>query len=514
MLSEERALKGENIMSGYVKAQRLFGLITCIILGYICIAVLSHDWIGRNALSVLGKIIFEICVLTVLFVVYRVMRSFAGFFQKYGKYILLLFVVVVFPVQLYISYIMRFTPQYDFLAIYHGAIEWVEQGSFPDYYEYFSYYPNNLGGLTFLYIIFKLSSFLGFHDYYMAGAIVNSLLSLLMIILLYYCIQKTYTGTEACYSLFLYLIFCPLYVWGGAFYTDCLTFVYPVCILALYLYGCDKKEKSRIWSDIAMGIAAFIGYKIKATVFIVMIAVWIVLCLTKQLKRAAFVICSSILLLLAGNAVFNAYFYSGHIDPENAKELETPVEAWIYMGLNENIGFSGEDTEQVRNIAASVRKEQTRQLLVTRLESYSLKKLYVHEKQKMVTAFSDGTLDLSSTLMFGRDSTEGPLTNYVLQYGKHYGTYWDYCSGIYYCYYILGILGLFLTLTVYRKKYEMNGAGLIVALALTGLACFLAIWEVHPRYTANFNSYIIYAAVAGMAAVCKRIPPKSKRLQL
>ena len=132
----------------------------------------------------------------------------------------------------------------------------------------------------------------------------------------------------------------------------------------------------------------------------------------------------------------------------------------------------------------------------------------------MVTAFSDGTLDLSSTLMFGRDSTEGPLTNYVLQYGKHYGTYWDYCSGIYYCYYILGILGLFLTLTVYRKKYEMNGAGLIVALALTGLACFLAIWEVHPRYTANFNSYIIYAAVAGMAAVCKRIPPKSKRLQL
>ena len=49
------------------------------------------------------------------------------------------------------------------------------------------------------------------------------------------------------------------------------------------------------------------------------------------------------------------------------------------------------------------------------------------------------------------------------------------------------------------------------ALALTGLACFLAIWEVHPRYTANFNSYIIYAAVAGMAAVCKRIPPKIKK---
>ena len=50
---------------------------------------------------------------------------------------------------------------FDMDAIYGGAIEWVETGTFASRYDYYYYFLNNLGGMSLLYIFFKLASYLG-----------------------------------------------------------------------------------------------------------------------------------------------------------------------------------------------------------------------------------------------------------------------------------------------------------------------------------------------------------------
>lgn len=81
------------------------------------------------------------------------------------KKVLLVFSIVYYIVLVRMGFLLRFTPSFDMDAIYSGAIQWTQNGNFSNYYEYFGYFPNNLGSMGFLHIIFKIASLFGVKDF-------------------------------------------------------------------------------------------------------------------------------------------------------------------------------------------------------------------------------------------------------------------------------------------------------------------------------------------------------------
>ena len=73
-------------------------------------------------------------------------RRKEDFFERNYKYIVVIFLAVTFAYQMAKAGELRFVPSFDLDAIYWGALEWLQTGTFAGYYDYFDWFPNNLGG--------------------------------------------------------------------------------------------------------------------------------------------------------------------------------------------------------------------------------------------------------------------------------------------------------------------------------------------------------------------------------
>ena len=103
-------------------------------------------------------------------------KKYETWLEKYYRYVLIGFLVIYGILLLYFGFSLRFTPSFDMDAIYGGAIQWLEEGSFSNYYEYYGYFPNNLGAMTFLHSVFGIASIFGIKDYFAVGIVVNTFL--------------------------------------------------------------------------------------------------------------------------------------------------------------------------------------------------------------------------------------------------------------------------------------------------------------------------------------------------
>ena len=66
----------------------------------------------------------------------------------------------MFIIEIVLGIALRYDPLWDVGAIHKGAIEWVETGTFENYYEYFYRFPNNLAARHFCICFSKLHQYL------------------------------------------------------------------------------------------------------------------------------------------------------------------------------------------------------------------------------------------------------------------------------------------------------------------------------------------------------------------
>ncbi len=484
----------------------LYVLIACTFVK-LFIDIMRQDMVARDAVSIVTRIVSMIVCVLVLVLVYRMICNTRWFWEKYAMGFLIFFSVVLFALQLYFGNMLRVNPMYDFSSIYHGALDWLVSGTFERFYDYYYYYPNNLGAMTLLMRSFQLASKLGFQDFYFVGILLNSVLNVAMVVLTYIVCKKMFSVTEAVFVLFLYMIYPPMYLLGAVFYTDQLTMIFPVLIIAAYLYMKEAKTvgKTAIWCAVIAGASIF-GYLLKATCLIATIAVVICLLLNGKRKKTFALIALLILVYVPVNLVFQNSIYPQHLDKAKAEQMNTPLETWVLMGLNENPGFSPADTEFSRSIEnPQQRKEAVRRKIAERIENYGVWGLLDHLRLKEVTAFGDGTFELSYTFLFGFQDEENPLADYVTLLGTHYNSYWEFCTTLWYSYLLFAVLFMvFCAYSNIQEKKEIVG-GLEVSLAVFGLFFFLLLWEIHPRYTVNYFSCFVLLTAGGMSAVMKRM---------
>ena len=500
---------------GFVKIQTALLFFLLIAFAKLFVDIMIQDYVGRAVGSALkkGMLVAVFCVLYIG--IFLLMRRRAQFLEKNGNRILILFLGIAFLVQLYLGYVLSVNPQFDFSAVYDGAIEWLVTGHFTSFEDYYYYYPNNLGCMTLLLVLFLVCSKLGIQNFYMAAVVMNCILCCATIALGYYCLKKMFSAVTACFSLVLYALCIPVFLIGSAFYTDALTMIFPMLTVALFLYGGDERtgRAGRWLSDVGIALVCCLGYQLKPTVAIALIAVLFCLFLEKNFRRCLHILPVFLAGMLLFQSLFMGYFYRNHLDEETLKERKTPVETWILMGLGDNFGFSEEDTEFSRGISdPQQRKEALRGEIAKRISQRGTVGMYKHLRHKAVIGFADGTFEMSYYYLFSlqrKTPVSEKLMQYVSQLGSHYGQYWEFTSMTYYARLLLGVV--FLALLLWRRKRVTRlGQKLVVPLSVFGLMLFLMLWEVHPRYTVNYQSFIILMAAAGASMLADVIAEKQK----
>jgi len=423
-------------------------------------------------------------------------------FAKSYYIILGAFMVFMFISQIVFGYILRFDPIFDLEAIYQGALEWVNTGTFGSYksstcYEsYFCICPNNLGSMTFLAVIFKIANVFNITDCFMVATVVNSILSVSTMCLTSLICKHLWGMRQAVVVLLLFLLSPPFYFCAAVFYTDFLSTVFPVLIFYLFLkcqdYGSHKK---RILLYCLIGIVAAIGMLIKFTVVITVIAIVIYLLVKINYKQTiAFTLTSGLMIVII-MIYFNGYMYSNHLDKATAVQERLPYTHFIMMSLSGNGGYNNSDFNFTRSIKdPDERLKVTTDEIFVRLDKLGFTGIMNLSEVKSARCFGDGTYALSEFL------DDNPQSNtrvhqFILFDGKHYKAYASVCAGIFLSILILMVFSGFKNIIDYRR---MEKCCLIPQLCVFGIMLFLLMWEANSRYINNFIPMIFISAVGGM----------------
>lgn len=218
--------------------------------------------------------------------VWKVIKKNEAFLTDNRKVITWGFLLFMGIVQIIMIFPLRYTPKWDVDALFGGASEWVMTGDFASYHAYFAYFHNNWGGLILFRAVFGTAKLFGAKDYFLVASVFNSALSLSTMYLTGSVCEKLVGIRGRMMAYFIFSISLPFYFIAPAFYTDALTMAFPILIFRLYLAAREQEKLiKRLLIFALMGLAAGVGYGIKATVVIMLIAVIIDAALYKNLKR-------------------------------------------------------------------------------------------------------------------------------------------------------------------------------------------------------------------------------------
>lgn len=413
------------------------------------------------------------------------------------------------------GYILRYEPIFDLGAIFTGAAQWSETGNFMDHINwtcdenYFYYFPNNLGGMTLLFIAFKITSAVGPVDYYAVAMITNALLVTLTVFLSVLISRRMFGTCGGIMALLCFLLFPPVYFMAPVFYTDVLSLVFPVLTVFLYLKYLEADSKcNKALLGLCIGVACAIGMLVKFTVLITLIAVIIHHFIHKG-SSSAIMLASACAISIAGVFwLFNSYMYSQHLDKATAEILSTPYSHWIMMSLEGDGRYNPQDYEFTRAFDdPAQRKDAILAKIKERIKNKGIIGMLELFYKKEIVAFSDGTLAQSDFLDDDpRYSTF--LHSFILYDSEHFETYRYVSSGIYFSFLLLSCVA------AYRAMIRSDGvAGIIPILCVCGIMLFLLIWEVSARYATNFVPMIILCAIQGVTPSLSCQPKKLNNTQ-
>lgn len=419
------------------------------------------------------------------------------------RYCLVIFVVTAGSLQLITINELRFVPSFDLDAIYGGAIAWVETGSFRDYYDYFDWFSNNLGGLCLLYFVFKVGSIFS-SDYFVMAACFNTVLLLAALILTSLTARKLWGNRCGILTLILLLCMPPLFFMPDAFYTDSLSVLFPIGLLYLSL----RTEGSKGWDLLKLcvisGFVAAVGSLVKPTVLIMAIAVSLSFLFQKKWKRFVVYSLSVGSVCLMVTLLFRGYIYGNHLDPELAEVKNTPSYHWVMMGLNGNGAYNPEDYEFTRLFTdPEIRDAALRDEIKNRIAQKGISGMAALYVAKLFRCFGDGTLGISDFLD-DNPYERTRIHEYILYDGSNYASYQILCNIAFYTFLLFMFLLMVMEIMKMKSGKHRQKAGVFSAvLAMAGITVFLMHWETSSRYITNYVPVLLVLAAGGIGHLGK-----------
>lgn len=380
------------------------------------------------------------------------------------------------------------------------ARSYVINGNFIDVEEqykiYASKYPNTWG-MIFLQIPFfalwKL--FTGTVSIY-AGQVFNIILIQLSSVFTFLTAERIFKQkSSALFCGILNTLTPAILLYTPYFHSDTagMVFISGALYFLSLTYQSRQLSKAIVYSLIASLFLAF-GNTVKGSLSVMLIAVVLVNFLRLDIKRAA-VLSSTAVLIFIG--VSKLVFYSGlAIGISDDKKLERyrfPITHWIMMSLNEHdySHFKDDVTFTMSFDTYEGKKQANIKVIKERLKRInSPKKLAIKLYHKIALTWSQGGFNFKKYISKSNPSKELKqlLDNHILNL---------YIDGFHAAALIAAAFG-----TVYSAGKRRKKTFLLCLITTAGLITFLLIWENPPRYAVTFIPIYMLMCTAGIRYIC------------
>lgn len=431
--------------------------------------------------------------------------------------------IFVFFIQIIFAKSIYFSPGWDVNAIIQNA-EFIISDPESFQYNYFMMYPNNIFLLLIFSKLFKLSQALTFIDYRFLLVVINIIMVDLAIIVTTLTAKKLFNSKYITLTVGAFGLLFSFSPWIVVPYSDTLSMVFPITILYLYIIQKEIQKKSyKIIIFGIMGILAAIGFQIKPTVIIVLIAILIAEFFRsiKSFKRFInFGVCIlAVLITFIGFKVsYNKSIENLTINGHNLSErenIEVPFTHFAMMGMQsvyvENRGtiYGAYDPDDVTYTQSFPTKEEkveaNIQEIKKRFSNFGVLGYLEFIWNKINWFLSDGTFYyggegnfmISEPYMSGNIASM--LQNTFLHTGDNFLKLADFFQGVW-------ILILFLIVyPIFEKDRFKEDINIVIfRLTITGLVLFLALFEARSRYLINHLPIFIVLATFGFSKVYAR----------
>lgn len=376
---------------------------------------------------------------------------------------------------------------------------------------YLSVYPNNIAVSLLYGWAFWWAADIGLNDYMLVLTAINLLVAdtaiLLGARLAWHCLGR---GGCAAY-LILSLGLVAFNPWMAVPYTDTLTLIFPPLILLLWERSRQATLPRALGWWALMGLAAGLGYLIKPTALIALIAVFF---LSFFLQRKAWrswargllLSCVALAVVIGVTQAFYLVCYTlapGELNHETLEANSVPMTHFLMMGLTENGdiigGWNGDDvsaTEAIPGKAAKVRYNlETAQ---ARLQAMGLGGYIRHLWLKSRFIWNDGTFYYGGEGRFYEFYNRDDPVSQALQsfYGLDGAGHPLYQSGA-------DALWLMVLCLMAVGGLRRDQPPLMAAARLTvmGLGLFLLLFEARSRYLINHLPLCALLAAQGAGAM-------------
>lgn len=448
------------------------------------------------------------------------------YIDKYFYWILIGFSILMLVFQWIYTQKVYFHAGWD-VSIVLGSADKICMGKelIGEHY-YYSQYTNNIAIVYILSHMQKLAVQIGMEPHrYLFCAIADCVLVNLAGFFTALSVKRV-TGIKAL-SLFSYVLFILLIginPWMVVPYTDTYSILFP--ILTFYLYLCfgqseRKPIKGVLW--FLMNLVGFMGYLIKPSAAIVLIAVWVceivsVFYLQKDRWKRI-----SVNILLAGLALvciwgirLHMHQYTGVIINE---DIQLSFTHYLMMGLNEentgsyyseDYGFSSSFPDVESRTSANLQET------LNRIKEYGPVGLLEFHIKKLLVNFNDGTFcwGREGGFIAGENPVATSLMSQRLKRLFYVGTDWY----VYYATYAqtiwLSALSMLTGMFWIKKKgmfTERKEEIKVLLVSILGIIIFVTLFEARARYLYNMAPIIIVCASVGLYGWYKRIKTKGSQ---
>ena len=437
--------------------------------------------------------------LAAIAVLFFSLKSWEAWLIRHERAVLYM-VCVLWGISLYVfSCFVRNEPWTEYRSVWDSALGLASGGEVN--WQYFAIWKNNFSLMLLLTGLIAVSNLLGMADPFYLILLVVVLLTLWAGM----CIYKTLCLARQPVSvrflgLFLFIAFVPC--WGGTqyFYTDTMSLFFG--IWSVYILFCLLKKGIKISRLIYAGAVGGIGFVLKATSAISLIAMFLAVVLalrpkfTELLKYTAVTAAGGLAV-----TVLVQFFWMQSPCYEMEYKYGVPLEYWIALGSVANGGY-GENAQFAAECFNTFGKDEKRRLAWEYIASHredlwSVSRWF----SKMHNNYASGNMGLSEFI----NSSDNAAYEFFNDYGKYGGYVTMLTTGYFYALLLYGIMGN-LAILWSRREFDSDRNGkifleLLTDLAVFGIFLFLMIWESNNRQLYN---HIPWFALMG-ALGCNRV---------
>ena len=313
--------------------------------------------------------------------------------------------------------------------------------------------------------------------------------------------RRIFGERKALLTLVICALFAPYYTYAPYFYTDSLSIPFTAgTVYAFVVAVQSEKRGKKLFFLLLSGALCFIGFKLKASVIILIIALLLYLPVKYGVKRALKIggawLLSFCVLFVSVTATTKLYPL---ISDEASDRYEFPPAHWIMMGLKDLGAFNFEDSDFSQSFETKAERQEAEvNEIVKRASGKGFFGMVVHIGTKASWTYMDGTYYIANYLGHYRHKTA--LHSLVLYDGEFRFPFYVYSFG-----YQLFLMAMIAYSGLHaRRKHSLDFTTLFRA-AIFGMVLFFLIWETNARYPFNFTPLYMLLATEGVCGFAKRM---------